>query len=302
LAHHIYTGECRSRFLSSTTTPYVASSRSEFENLLIATGSKLEREWPANLVAHDGLAPTLRALIMVSANTYRTIVYICADTPESIERKLEYGLSATPLARTLLDALFAVVYLFDDPRARPEDFFRGGWREMFEENARYHAAYGHDPSWAAFAVEHDRQLREVETLVGISAAERANPSSVAYWPTPALMKKRIAAADRKRFLDYMNDWFMREMSQDTHMSWPGLLRRFRPMTAPAAGGVREELLKKWKSDAVGTSIALMLSLMSEIEIELRYGLADRLKYVWGVMNQYYLISKEIYDFRYEGRL
>src|SRR3954453_7461919 len=101
--------------------------RVEFDKLMIATGNKLEREWPANVVAHDGLAPTLRALAMVSANTYRTIVYVCADTPESSERKLEYGLSMTPLARTLLDALFAVVYLFDDPVAKPEEFYKGGW-------------------------------------------------------------------------------------------------------------------------------------------------------------------------------
>jgi hypothetical protein len=276
--------------------------RVEFDKLMIATSNKLEREWPANVFAHDGLAPTLRALVMVSANTYRTIVYVCADTPESSERKLEYGLSMTPLARTLLDALFAVVYLFDDPVARADEFYRGGWREMFEENARYHAAYGHDPSWAAFSADHDRRLAQVETLIGITAAERTNSSSVGFWPTPAAMKKKIANTDRKKFLDYMNDWFMREMSQDTHLSWPGLLRRFRPLMAPTEGGVREEVLKKWKSDAVGTSIALMLSLMSEIEIELRYGLADRLKYVWGVMNQYYLISREVYDFRYDGRL
>jgi hypothetical protein len=272
----------------------------QLDKLMIATGNKLEREWPATVAAHDGLAPTLRALVMVSANTYRTIVFFCADTPESIARKLEYGLSATPLSRTLLDALFTVVYLFDDPVTRPEQFYRGGWREKFEENRRYHGAYGNDPSWAAFAAQDDKQLRELEALVGITASERANPGSVAYWPTPAAMRNKIQNADRKAFLDYMNDWFMREMSQDTHLSYPGLLRRFRPLTAPSHA--REDVLSKWKSDAVGTSVALMLSLMSEVEIELHYGLGERLKYVWGIVNQYFLLSREIYDIRYKNRL
>lgn len=64
--------------------------------------------------------------MMVSANTYRAIAYVCADSPEAIERKLEYSLAMTPLARTLLDALYTVVYLFEDPIARTEQFYRGG--------------------------------------------------------------------------------------------------------------------------------------------------------------------------------
>jgi hypothetical protein len=273
--------------------------RVEFNSLMTATGNRLAREWPPNVRAHDGLAPTLRALVVVSAVTYRTIVYICADNPPAPE--LEYALSATPLARTLLDAVFAVVFLFEDPIGRPDQFYKGGWREKMEENARYHTAYGADPSWAGFSAEHDRVLKKMTEDFDITQSERANPSSVNYWPTPAQMKNRLVDAERKAYLEYMNDWFMREMSQDTHLSFPGLQRRFNPLTIDDPA-LRRNVLTKLKSDAVGTSLVLMMALMSEIELELRYGLANRLKYVWSVLNPYYLIAKEVYDFRYNGRL
>lgn len=115
------------------------------------------------------------------------------------------------------------------------------------------------------------------------------------------MVARVKDPGRLEFMRYMNAWFMRELSQDSHLSWPGLVRRFSPMNI-TPGSAQKNRLLKYKSDVIATSLVLMLSIMSEIEIELRYGLAVRLEYVWGILTPYLLIAREVYDLRYNGRL
>ncbi len=67
--------------------------------------------------------------------------------------------------------------------------------------------------------------------------------------------------------------------------------------------VREKLLEKFKSDNVLTTITLVLTLVSEIELELRFGLAERGKYMWTMLRTHKRgEAAEIYDLRYKGLL
>jgi len=42
--------------------------------------------------------------------------------------------------------------------------------------------------------------------------------------------------------------------------------------------------------------------MSEIEVNCSFGLSTRLKYVWGLVNGSYSMSKDLYGLRYEKLL
>src|SRR5436190_13306221 len=88
--------------------------REQLDSLVEATANKLEREFPTPLRSDRDLGGLLRCLVLVSNNAYRTMRYFCADLPSDPSRKLEYALSGTPLARSVLEALFTVVFLFED--------------------------------------------------------------------------------------------------------------------------------------------------------------------------------------------
>src|SRR5207244_2630765 len=103
------------------------------DSLGVATFNKLEREWPSAVPAHKASSLVLRLLVAVSENTYRTIRYFCADKSDDGARKLQYALSAPPMARTILDALFTIIFLFEDLPARTAWYVRAGWREMEEK-------------------------------------------------------------------------------------------------------------------------------------------------------------------------
>src|SRR5690348_10692932 len=86
----------------------------QLANALEALGNRLEREWPATIPEPPGSATLLRTLVLASGNTWRTVRYVCADLPKDPARKIEYALALVPLARVILEAVFTVVFLFED--------------------------------------------------------------------------------------------------------------------------------------------------------------------------------------------
>jgi hypothetical protein len=74
----------------------------EFENLLVATVNKVDREWPAKWQAYPGAAYIVESVARITHNTHLSIRYLCAQEPPRPERKVEFALSAIPIVRSLL--------------------------------------------------------------------------------------------------------------------------------------------------------------------------------------------------------
>ncbi len=89
--------------------------RERLDNLYQAVHNKLEREWPVSLDPTGALPVLLRGFVLLSANTFKSVRYLCADHPPDANRRPEYALSVPPLARTLMDTLFNIVFLFENP-------------------------------------------------------------------------------------------------------------------------------------------------------------------------------------------
>ncbi len=285
--------------------PY-GSISPEFENLLVATINKVDREWPSKWQAHQGAAYIVDSVARVTNNTHLSLRYLCADAPPRPERKVEFALSAIPVVRSLLDSVFLLVFLFEDLPARSSWYLKGGWREEAEELARYQAAYGGDPDWSEWLQEFAKMLDQVRGLAGVTPAEAANLKSLAYWPIPSgMLKSGKLSGDAQVFLQHLNDWFYRSFSSYAHLSLPGLIMRsagLRPTTDDESERVRKWRVDKQRSDAVGMELVMCLSVMSEIEASCAFGLSTRLRYIWGVLNGFYGMSKELYRLRYDKLL
>ncbi len=99
----------------------------------------------------------------------------------------------------------------------------------------------------------------------------------------------------------MNDWFYKKLSQDSHLSWPGLIRRGGFLLNPDREE-RESALDKYRSNCFCTTLTVLFALLSEIQIELGYDLAERLKYLWTFLGDFFGESKEAYEKRYQRML
>jgi hypothetical protein len=276
--------------------------RGELDTLIQAFANKLDREWPDRWRDHPGSSVLLEALVRANFNTFRSIRFLCADGDDG-GRRPEFALSAGPLNRTILDSLFTVVFALENLPARSTWYFRSGWREIREEHDRTRERYGSDRNWAGWLTGHATMVKTLQEQLGISEAEAENPRLIKWWPTPGQMKNDSGTSqDRRDYLSYLNDWFYKQLSAESHMTWPGLVMRSAPLMPRSEAAGHKWKLEKQRSDNFGVAVVLMLTLLSEIELELRYGLDARLKYVWGVLNSYYGMAKELYEHRYVGRL
>jgi hypothetical protein len=274
----------------------------ELDSLLIAVPNKIDREWPPAL-SKNGLAQTmLHTTALVSANTFKSIRFLVAQKPVDPSRRLEYALSTPPLTRTILDSLFNVVFLFEDFTKHSKWYFKSGWRELRQEHERYTATYGGDPDWKDWLKWQQKGLQMVEVLAQITAAEKADPKSIPWWPNPGKMPQhpRVSSATRD-YLTYLNDWFYRELSAASHLSLLGLLDRGGHLVNEGDPN-QYRFLDKYRSDCVFTTITILLALLSEIEIGLGLGVATRLKYVWSVVASYCGATKNVYERRYATNL
>jgi len=276
--------------------------RSELATALIAVGNKLEREWPTKWKTYPEAAVILRGTVAVTANTYHTIRILCADPHPHPSVKREFVVSVPPLARTVLDSLFTIGFLFEDLPVRAKWYLKSGWRELYEERQRYQQTYGTDPTWKEQLARQSSFVDQMKVDWGISPLEEANPSTIPWWPNPGQMVRDTRTSQtRTDYLRYLNDWFYRELSSDSHLSWPGLARRSMHFLNKDQEQ-RDRDLDKFRSDCLAVTITLVLAILSEIQVELGYDLAQRLKYLWGVLRPGFLMTRELYEFRYENSL
>jgi len=254
--------------------------RDKFSNLLKSTFNKLDREWPKTLQNEPLANVFFEALVRITENTYHSILALAAEKSESPFHRREFGLSITPLARSLLDSLFSIVFALEDIPTRVRWYHRAGWREVKERHDLLAVHYGQSPEWTSWLAESDAFLKSTQAFAGVSDAEAANLKLIEKWPLPGQMKNHSALSpERRAFLEYLYDWYYKEMSQDSHLSWAGMMRRAAPLLLPEFGdkAIRKWQLHKHISDSFATTMILCLAIMSEIEIAFRFGLDIRLK-------------------------
>lgn len=273
--------------------------RDPLDEALKALQNLIDREWPAGLASIAGARELFLLMIKVAINTYESVRFLAADIPKESAPRLEYALSIPPLTRSLLDQLFTVVFLSEDLATRTQWFYKGGWREMMEQYNRYKSEYGDNPEWANWFTMYGAHLEKTRVDWGISAEEAADLKRVRYWPIPSqILKESDLQPKTRSFLQYIDAWFYRELSSEAHLSFPGLVHRGAPLLLKPGSKERVAQLTKLKSQAVFTTVTLVIALASEMEYLLQFGLLDRLAYVWGVLTNYWQEAADLYKMRY----
>lgn len=161
--------------------------RDDLDSLLASTANKIHREPPAALSNVAGAREFLLTTVKMVDNTYRTIRFICADTPKDPDRKSSYAISVPPLNRTILDSLFTVVFMLENLASRCHWYQKAGWRALSEELNRYKREYGYLPEWQTWLDALAKLVRDGISIYGITPQEVANPGSIDLWPNPGKM-------------------------------------------------------------------------------------------------------------------
>ncbi len=100
-------------------------------------------------------------------------------------------------------------------------------------------------------------------------------------------------------MKYLNDYFYIDLSQQAHLGGWGMVKR--------AGFLLDEvrdtptvevLLKKNRHAHIGQTVALVLSLASEIEAHFDFGLRQQTLFAWNLAVPVIVVVKEVYEKRY----
>lgn len=266
-----------------------------------------------NVVDRD-LRPELEARAKGTTTWLLTHVRVAQETFEAVERlatqakaqsvRLQAAVTVPPLARVIVDSLFSVTFVFENPAERLPWFWKSTWREIHNELEELTADHGTDPVWqpslTLLATERDA-WRDLLAAHGtpLTAAQLANPRGIDYWPNPGKMPSLSRDPVRKASLDYLRLKFYGGLSAASHLSGTGIL---------AQGGaflrdMPDDTHRKYFSDQVLYAMTGLFALVSEIAIEVIRdpALARRVLGLWQTENLWGTAT-ETYDRCFKARL
>lgn len=279
----------------------------KLNELLFAAGNWIERSWPgkrpSTATMHTGSRALLLSLVRLSENTWRTVSYFSADSPPDPSRRPEYVLSVTPLSRTVLEALCTTIFIFSDLGRRTDWYYKSGWREMREDYARLFERYRNDPRWAAYLSGLKALIEATKKDWGITPREESGDMLIRRFPIPdRMVKDKTLAPDRREQLQFLLDWHYRRQSQEAHLTWPGLARRSAIFLPAVTKEERADTLPKIRAQVLLALVTLLVALVSEVEIECRFGMLTKARYLWTILVDVSEDAEDVYDRFYRDKL
>jgi len=275
------------------------------EEIAIAVANRLERERHAEMSTyHAALPTTVKLTIRVTTLTWDSVRFLCAQHPVVHSRREEFAISVPPLARTILDSLLTLLYIFDRPADNARWYVASGWRELSERHVLLVQKHGADPDWTEWLKGHAAMVTGWESDALLSPGEKANPKLVKYWPTPGKMvgqNPEVAMKDPARlaFGRYLNDWFYRHLSGESHLSLSGLASRGGLLVDGGDRDERARVMTRYHSHVIFTTLSVYVAFLSELAGQFKLELESaRLRAVWNHIRQWpeaMELCKERYD-------
>jgi hypothetical protein len=96
----------------------------------------------------------LTVLIKYAQSIYRLLFYLNADVRrEEPEWRTDYGVTAMSLVRSLIDCLYNVTAILQNPGSLGPAYRKSGFKKVLQELDEDQARYGGDPKWDAYVAE-----------------------------------------------------------------------------------------------------------------------------------------------------
>lgn len=250
----------------------------------------------------------LELTVRVSGDTWATINFLCRRKGDDHGRRREFIYSIPPLSRTLLESLLSVIYIFDDPSTNIRRYYASGWLELYTEYKHYFAEYGGKPGWEHLA-DAANEIEKTAKLAKINPAERADaelpkPRLIKWWENPGKFADLAKDPDRAKFLRFLTAWFYGRLSGDSHLNFPGLLRRgWFYADQEDESRDREPLHDDKQSLMAFEALSIHVALLTEISCQLALDYEkSRLRIIWEKLLPFADDARQIYEARCKALL
>jgi hypothetical protein len=269
----------------------------------VAIANRIDNEHRAALDAIDpGLPMLVKWTVQVAGRTFEGARHLAREDEANPNVRFRTVVCIPPLARSIIDNLFSVTFLFDDPVANSRWYLASTWRDGGSEFQLLQANHGSDPEWTQWLADYGAWLDSIGKDARISDAEKKDPELIRQWPLPGQMTHGQKTGgldmtqdpDRQAFLRHLRLNYYGSLSGDAHLSGLGFARR----GSLIHDGSDDEKLVRLSQNFLRLT-TLYVALLSEVVGQLRMPHeAVRLRQIWQKIGQWPEAS-DLFSKRYD---
>jgi hypothetical protein len=267
---------------------------------------KVQREGPKILPRPVWVTTDTFVLLRQAMHTYDLFFFLNADErrQKDVDWRVAYSVASLPLIRCMIDCLYNVTVILQNPGVKGYQFRESGYKKTLEALDADERRYGGDPQWDAYIAKQRVFLGSVMHSDGLAESEVRQAKS---WPTLSAylrVKKNVSLTPHQEFLKKLTYGFWQEYSGMAHATFEGLLPTAMFYTV-------KDVPHEFRSNvetAIDTVIAIhiprlaaiLLCMLTEVQTYFRFDGArinQRLHLVWNALLPAPEV-KELYDLRY----
>jgi hypothetical protein len=270
---------------------------------------KVQREGFKILSKPDFVHVDIYVMLKQAHHTCNLFFYLNADERRKGKGdgawKVAYSIVILPLVRCMIDCLYNITVLLENPGVKGNQFRESGFKKMLKALDADEKRYGGDVDWDAYIA--DRRKR-IDWLMRNSGFTLDSVNAATPWPTLGTYlrpDKNAPLTPNQEFLKRLTYGFWQEYSGIAHATFQGLLPTaafYTPEDIPHEE--REEFdnvfVELTLSKHVFRASAILLCMLTEVQARFRFDGArinQRLHEVWNALIPVPEI-KELYDERY----
>jgi hypothetical protein len=278
------------------------------QELAEVLSQKVKREAPKLLAAPSFVAFDLHVLIRQAQHTYDLLFYLNADERRETDChwRQAYTIVALPLIRNMIDCLYNITAILQDPDQNGPRFRKSGYKNLLDGLDKDQARYGGKPEWDEWIAKGREQLDFDVRCQGLTVAnvivEKEWPTLGRYINTP---RKGGTFTPHQEFLKTLVHGPWREYSAMAHGASDGLLRTAVFYVTDSLPHEERPKLDdghlRLLSSHIAQAAAILLCIVTELQAHFHFdgaNIDERIHKMWSTLMPTFVV-KELYTERYE---
>jgi hypothetical protein len=283
------------------------------EKLGETLAQKLMREGSAYIGATATVCEDLAMMLRYSLSVYRLLLYLNAEVRRKSDTdwNVRYGATAMSLVRSLIDCLYNITSILQNPSEKGAEYRKSGLRKMLEDLNEDYEKYRGQPAWEAFVAE---RKGHVEMLIRTSGFTVEEVMKQPFWPTLgaylSVRKTGGVLTEHQEFLKTFTFLGWRQYSALSHGAYEAFMGTLGhvPVASyyisdflPAEARPKVEAsYEVFVSTHIGRAALVLLSIITEVQAYARFdgaNINDRIVKMWDALLPLFE-GKELHNARY----
>jgi hypothetical protein len=284
--------------------------------LAATTVQKVFREGPQHIAEPPYVAEDIAMLVRYGASVYNLLNYLNAD-----ERRMgdcywhvRYGVTAMSLVRSLIDCLYNVIAILEDPAEKASRYRKSGLKKSLDDIDEDLQRYAGQPDREEYLQQRRNAVESLVRLSGFTIDEVMQLKKHEMWPTFGMyintMQPGGVRTDIQQFLKTFAHLEWRQYSALSHGAYEAFIGTLGMV--PVGAYYMNDFLPHEQRDTlddtydlflsthIGRSATVLLCMLTEIQANCRFdgaNINERIGKVWAALLPF-PATRELYDGRY----